>query len=150
MTSQSSLAVLLDPAWHALGTDSLATNARKALIAAGVTPDAAASMPRPALASVPGLGKARLEHVEAYLARLAEARAAHAAAEAADVAREAGKSKPGHCPDCGDPHATEPRNVTADIRGCLRHVSQPGAPIQPWCDSCHEHHRALLGQLVDA
>lgn len=144
MTSRSSLAVLLDPSWPALGDDSVGKNARKALIEAGITPDAASKMPRHELQAVRGLGVTRFDHVVAYLLRLADARITDAAA----VAREAGKGKPGHCPDCGDRQATDPRNIVADLRGQLRHVSEPGGPLLPWCQPCHDHHRAVLGMLV--
>lgn len=146
MPSKSSLVVLLDPAWPALGTDSVAVNARKALIEAGITPDAASKMPRHELQAVRGLGVTRFDHVQAYLLRLADARVADAAA----VAREAAKGKPGHCADCGDRRATDPRNVVADLRGQLRHVGPPGGPLLPWCQPCHDHHRAVLGMLVNA
>lgn len=148
MTSRSSLTVLLDPAWPALGDDSVGKNARKALLAANITPADAEKLPRAELARVPGLGATRINHVDAYLRRLAAARVHDAQA----VAREAGKGKPGHCPDCGDPFAVNARNVFTDLRG--QYVSPANArregPRPPWCQTCHDEHRAVLGILVDA
>jgi hypothetical protein len=140
MTSTSSLSVLLDPAWPALGTDSVGTNARKALEEAGITPAAAAAMKRPDLARTPGLGIARLERVDTYLRKLADAKLR----EAANVAREAGKGKLGHCPECGDPWATDPRNVVMDLNGTYRAVSQPGGPNRDHCEPCHRYHVRLV------
>lgn len=143
--SASTLAVLLDPAWPALGNDSLGRNTRQALLDAGITPAEASAMPKPELAKVPGLGRARLEHLDAYLSRLADARAPGIAA----AAREAAKNTPGHCPDCGEKFAPNPRNIVTDLRGQLVATRQPG-PRPPWCQTCHDHHRTVLGQLVDA
>lgn len=99
-----------------LGDDSIARNALKALQDADVTPAAAAAMTPKALAAIPGLGQVRLERVQQNLARLERADAGRQRAERL----ERQKTKPGYCPDCGQPRADHPRNIVTDHRGHLR------------------------------
>jgi hypothetical protein len=136
--------------WN-LGDDSVGTNARKALDAAGITPEAAAAMTAKQLAAIPGLGKTRVARVLEQLRAIADADVRTKWAATAAIARQerldaiaAAKQQPGHCADCGGLRATEARSVVRDVWGHNRNANPRNTLRLDPCDGCHQHHGELV------
>jgi len=111
------------------------TEAPKALHGAGIdTIGQLIALTEDNAKQIKGLGEYRLADVKAAMAknRLRFATAPLIARRCDDCPV---------CPGCGNPRATEPKQVVADVAGRFKHT---GEEVLPTCDDCDAHHRSLF------
>lgn len=85
-------------------------------------------------AEIKGLGEYRLGDVKAAMVK-------HGLRFATDLFITRRCAHCPRCPECGNPRATEPKQVVVDVTGRYRHH---GYELMPTCDNCDTHHRSLF------